>query len=297
MTLFLLILCIKCRHLERKLNMKIKSVLLVGLAGIALASCDGAKSYKTQVKRETFVSDLKKAFDASSLFNVKDPYSFVEDGESTFNEKVTHTKDGRNFVEEKDDWTTTSKFEYDSVSNIIRSKSVDKRKESNNSEKVVTEKKYEQQNQADSKNYYIIDLNGKLYTKSETEVAADEIKERALMYISYPVEAFLDEYLGVAVMDDPGSKFFIDGNVYTCENIIDETEDGVHNYIQSIYQLVLFDNGFDFHYIVNRDKTELNEKLVIKSADHSHFRRKDGLNIKSIDLHNYLQVEELPSIK
>ena len=63
-----------------------------------------------------------------------------------------------------------------------------------------------------------------------------------------------------------------------------------------IYQLVLFDNGFDFHYIVNRDKTELNEKLVIESADHSYFRRKDGLNIKSIDLHNYLQVEKLPSV-
>lgn len=277
--------------------MKIKSVLLVGLAGIALASCGGVKNYKTEVKRETFVSDLQKAFDASSLFNVETPYSFVENGESTFNEKVTHTKDGRKFVEEKEDWTTTTKFEYDSVTNIVRSKTVDERVESNNNEKVVTKKKSEQQDQADSKNYYLIDLNGKLYTKSATELAADEIKSRALMYISYPVEAFLDEYFGVAMMDDPGSKFFIDGNVYTCENIIDETEDGVHNYIQSIYQLVLFDNGFDFHYIVNRDKTELNEKLVIRSADHSQFRRKDGLNIKSIDLHNYLQVEELPSIK
>ena len=277
--------------------MKIKSLLLAGLAGVALASCGGVKSYKTEVKQATFASDLKKAFDASSLFNVKDPYSFVEDSESTFDMRIAHTKENKTFVEERKIEKTSGKVEYDSVSNVTHSEESTKRELRNNNEVDNYECEREIQTQADSSFYYTIDMDGKLYTKSETKIGAEEIKTHALLFINNPVDAFFDEYFGIAVMEDPGSKFYIDGNVYTCENIIDDTEDGVHDYIQTIYQLVLLEDGFDFYYIVNREKTQLNEKFVVESADKSSFRRKDSVNLKSADLHDYLQVEELPEVK
>ena len=68
--------------------MKIKNVLLISLAGFALASC-GMKDFKTKVDRATYEKELNAAVNASALFDSAKPFSYVS--ESTNESKMVET--------------------------------------------------------------------------------------------------------------------------------------------------------------------------------------------------------------
>ena len=159
--------------------MKIKSVLLVGLAGFALASCGGVKGYKTEVKHKVFTDNIEKFVEESTLLSADDPFSFTINANSKSNTKTTYFKNGKSISEEKMEIKSETSCEFDSANSVLRSKGIYETREEDASD--VKTEKYDGDivNQCDNKNFYEVDMKSKVYKKSASSKPADAVAAEA----------------------------------------------------------------------------------------------------------------------
>ncbi len=277
--------------------MKIKSLLLAGLAGVALASCGGVKSYETPVKRATFIKDLKSAFEKSAILGSDKTFSFEMESYSESKINEVYLKNDKELCEVISKSNAETFTQFDSVSNINYGTVKQHYYDKNANEEKTYDVEYESQMQIDAKHVYFIDMDAKLYTVENNSNPEEAVAVDALKTIAYSVTIF-SEFIAAEDDDDffPNAKFFEDGNVYTIENTDVEEEKDLTDITKDVYQIVLKEDGFEVHHTENREKKMLNYRKVVESSDNISAKRKDKVSLKEIDLHNYLEVDEIPTV-
>lgn len=262
--------------------MKIKSVLLVGLAGFALASCGGAKGYKNNVKHTVFLEEFEKIAEQSVILNPDKVYSYVLTAKDESLDIDTYIKNEKKLCENIIESHSEQKIEFDSVNSLLHVVSKGEEKYSDPSEEKVDTVNYDAQYQWDLKNLYVVDKNAKLYTKSAASLAKESIDTLAKGYITSKLASFAGKAY------DSDLNFFIDKNVYTIEEKITEEDSSKTKNVKSIYQFTLLDNGYDYYSETTIEIKELNLTTVDKTSTSVSLRKKD-VTIKSIDLGKYLE--------
>lgn len=266
--------------------MKIKSVLLVGLAGFALASCGGAKGYKNSVRHTVFLEEFEKIADQSAILNPDKVYSYVLTAKSEGRDVDTYIKNEKKLCENVIESHSEQKIEFDSVNSLLHAVGKSEEKYKDASENKVDTFNFDSQYQWDAKNLYVVDKNAKLYKKSAASLAKESINTLAKGYLT----SFLASFATKAY--DSELNFFIDKNVYTIEEKITEEGSSKTKNVKSIYQFTLLDNGYDYYSETTIEIKELNLTTVDKTSTSVNLRKKD-VTIKSIDLYKYLDNTDL----
>ncbi|MCQ2801263.1 MAG: hypothetical protein MJ222_01210 [Bacilli bacterium] len=261
--------------------MKIKSVLLVGIAGFALASCGGVKGYKTEVKHKVFTDNIEKFVEESTLLSADDPFSFTINANSKSNTKTTYFKNGKSISEEKMEIKSETSCEFDSANSVLRSKGVYETREEDASD--VKTEKYDGDivNQCDNKNFYEVDMKSKIYKKSASSKPADAVAAEASKAIK-ALGAFIAQ---MSIFDD--AKYYIDGNVYTCELNENEEDEESTRTGKTVYQLVAGSDKIELYSESKVTLKKLNFTEVI-TDNSSYVLKKKNVKLNNVNLDNYL---------
>lgn len=261
--------------------MKIKSLLLAGLAGVALASCGGVKGYKTEVKHKVFTDNIEKLVEESTLLSADQPFSFTINANSKSNTKTTYFKNGKSISEEKMEIKSETSCEFDSANSVLRSKGIYETYEEDASD--VKTEKYDGDivNQCDNKNFYEVDMKSKVYKKSASSKPADAVAAEASKAIK-ALGAFIAQ---MSIFDD--AKYYIDGNVYTCELNENEEDEESTRTGKTIYQLVTSSDKIELYSESEVTLKKLNFTEVI-TDNSSYVLKKKDIKLNSVNLDKYL---------
>ena len=271
--------------------MKIKSVLLIGLSAVALASCGSFKNYKTQVRKETFDKDLYNVVNSSVLFDSDNIYSFEETTNNVLNSEETWFKNGKAITKQIGKSSGHTHTRFDSKNLITRGELQEKYDDYNDYEHTLTEQDVTIQEQADSKAYYYVNVNEKLFTKTKV----DDPKE--YMTIKFKSNIAASKYVvQISAEDDGYTSFYEDKNVFTIEHTYKEEDKEQSYYSHYIMQVVINENGYESHYECETESTSLNYKKTTYEKDDIVLRRKDNLNLKALNLDKFLEIDKIPSL-
>lgn len=269
--------------------MKIKSILLLGLSAVALASCGGISRYKTEVAKETFMKDLEKAFEGN-LFDVEKPYSYVCSEEEGYTLTKKWSKDNKKLYIEKTVRDQSGEVKYDSVNHVMMMKEEGHSNDVVSKQSNDTKIRYNYVGQIDAGNVYTVDLDAKVYLKTETTIPETSIQSAAIGKIT-SVKSFFAKFT-----TSKTAKFFEDGNKFTVEEITNDDSSSTNEYIKEVCQLVINKNGYSTYSTLHRETTELNSKCIVDSYESKVLTRKDSLKLDAVDLHGLLEVEDLPEL-
>ena len=271
--------------------MKIKSVLLIGLSAVALASCGSFKNYKTQVRKETFDKDLENVVNSSVLFDSKNIYSFEETTNNVLNSEETWFKNGKAITKQIGKSSGHTHTRFDSKNLITRGELQEKYDDHNDYEHTLTEQDVTIQEQADSKAYYYVNVNEKLFTKTKV----DDPKE--YMTNKFKGNITASKYVvQISAEDDGYTSFYEDKNVFTIEHTYKEEDKEQSYYSHYVMQVVINENGYESHYECETESTSLNYKKTTYEKDDIVLRRKDNLNLKALNLDKFLEIDKIPSL-
>ena len=263
--------------------MKAKSLFLLGLSAVALASCGGVKGYKTEVKNKVFKEEIEKILDSSILLDLDENFSFEIEATSESKTVETYLKNGKDLSEKITVSKSESNVRYDSNNYVIRSEGTyDSREIEEDREKIETfdgEMVY----QKDKKNTYEINLETKLYEKEAASNPEEAIHSNAAAKISAIRYA-----LSSMEMSGDDVKDFIDENVYTCEITTNEESDKTSKKGKTVYQVVVESDRISFFSESQVTLKALNYTEVIKDKG-SFILTKKNVTLKEVDLEKYLE--------
>lgn len=262
--------------------MKAKSVFLLGLSAVALASC-GVKGYSAKVEYKIFKDQLSKAVENSSLLDVEKPYSLVMETNSESSMEITHMKDGKNLSEEITKTKQSGTLKYDSDKSIAHVETVYESTEETAESFIEKQYNVEKTYQCDSKYFYDLDNKTKLFEKSQSS------KSKELVYdvARNQIQSFVNSLANMTFEGD-GVSHFIDDNVYTLEIVQNENTDGISKNGKTVYQVTFKDDRIEFASEGKTEIKQLNFKEVI--VENSSFSlRKKNVSLDEEDVGKYLE--------
>lgn len=267
--------------------MKTKTLLLAGLSAVLLAGCGGLKSYKTEVKMETFLSSLEKLQETSPLLD-ENPYSFEMKQSKELKNQIIYLQDKDELSKAVDEEKSEGEYKFDVINSILITKTSGEEKH----EDPTYEKKevvdYERVLQKDSKNLYEVDKKSETYTKDESADPEKAIAKAAMEQGLGLISAFAEH---VAEIGKDGT-YYIDGDTYTV--VLDKIDENSSRtkHLKTICQLTANKEGYEYYCSDLVEIEELHRKDIDYSLDKGSFKKK-AVNLKAVDLHEYLEVDEL----
>lgn len=267
--------------------MKTKTLLLAGLSAILLAGCGGQKSYKTEVKMETFLSSLEKLEETSPLLD-KNPYSFTLESKEEGGYEIIYMQNKDEISKAVKEDKSEGECKFDVINSVFSIKSSGEEKYKNPSLETKSEFDYNRVTQKDAKNIYQVDKKAETYTKDEQ---SDSEKAVAQYAMSAGLR-FINSFKTNVTLIGKDGKYYIDGDTYTV--VLEKTDENTSRtkYTKTICQLTAKDDGYEYYYSDLTEITELHRKDIDKEVTYAKFSKK-SVNLDPIDLHEYLEVEEL----
>ncbi|MBQ0008752.1 MAG: hypothetical protein KBS97_00500 [Firmicutes bacterium] len=267
--------------------MKVRSLLFVGLAGVALSSCGGLKSYKTEVKMKTFIEELERLEGKSPLIS-ENPYSFVFESSQEEGYKIINMQNNKELSKAEEKEKSEYKVKFDSVNCVMayEAESTSSYKDPSKEEK--DEYSYDRVYQKDNKNWYHIDKNADTYVKEESSDSEKYVGSVAMSQAYSLINAFESHVMQIG---DEG-KYYIDDNVYTV--VLDSTDENTSRtkHIKTICQLTVNDDSYEYYCSDTTEITELHRKDIDTDVIKGKLTKKSVI-LDPIDLHSYLEVKDL----
>lgn len=277
--------------------MKIKSLFLLGLSAVALASCGGVKepnAYKNEVKKDDFLAKFQEKTKDNILFHSsdegKEPFSFVCEAEGSESNLDVSLKGDKEYGKVTSEIENKSSIKYDLSSKVGEQVYEEKTNRKGDKEKTESVDKSHVFMKLDSGFSVQIDELAKTFKKSEApkEDTEKQFFQNVYSQIKYMISSVESK---AALADEEETKFYIDGDVFT---FVIEEKDAIEEMKYSmsssyLYQIAL--NGDSFEYFYKYDSVESYEtrREEEHSLDHAVISKKD-VSVKAPDTSKYLDI-------